>query len=250
MNFYGTWSNNDSDRSSTWRELMCFYIGLKSFEKSIQECEVKWYTDCKNLIYVVKKGSKVGNLHKIVCDINKFCLERKVHISVIWIPRENNLMADKLSRCFDSDDWGISYDIFAQLNKEICNFTIDRFATNYNKKCDRFNSRWWCEECETMNSMDQSWEGENNWIVPPISMLIDVLHKIDHKLVPGVIILPRWQSAAFWPVLKSMVNRNRIKFVQKLPRQGTILSGRGNNGVFCDPLNFDMIVYKINVNKI
>ncbi|VDI63461.1 Hypothetical predicted protein [Mytilus galloprovincialis] len=45
--------------------------------------------------------------------------------------------------------------------------TIDRFATDYNTKCSRFNSKCWCKNTEAIDAFSQNWFGENNWLVPP-----------------------------------------------------------------------------------
>ncbi|VDI17276.1 Hypothetical predicted protein [Mytilus galloprovincialis] len=45
--------------------------------------------------------------------------------------------------------------------------TIDIFATDYNTKCSRFNSKCWCKNTEAIDAFSQNWFGENNWLVPP-----------------------------------------------------------------------------------
>lgn len=54
--------------------------------------------------------------------------------------REQNKIADNLSRYSDCDDWGIHSDVFEELDALWGTHTLDRFATDYNSKCIRFNS--------------------------------------------------------------------------------------------------------------
>ena len=48
-------------------------------------------------------------------------------------------------------------------------FSIDIFANEENHKVTRFNSRFHCPSTEAIDAFSQNWEGENNWLVPPIS---------------------------------------------------------------------------------
>ncbi len=83
-----------------------------------------------------------------------------------------------------------------------------------------------------MNSLDQSWAGEVNWIVPPPRYVIDCIRKLEFDKCVGTLILPEWVSAPFWPFIvdKSGRYRNFIKDVYMLPVVGAIKRGRGNNG--------------------
>ena len=51
-------------------------------------------------------------------------------------------MADCLSRYSDCDDWGIDESVFQILDQLWSKHTVDRFATDYNTKCKRFNSKY------------------------------------------------------------------------------------------------------------
>ena len=77
-----------------------------------------------------------------------------------WIPRHLNLKADLLSRCYDSDDWSIADEIFDNLYARFGPFSIDRFATCYNTKCTKFNSKWFHTQAEVMNALLQNWDEE------------------------------------------------------------------------------------------
>lgn len=82
--------------------------------------------------------------------------------------------------------------------------TIDRFASYYNSKCKRFNSRWWVPGTEGVNSLDQFWGGsEINWAVPPPRLIPSVLQKIAENRAKCTLIIPDWPSAPFYPILRS-----------------------------------------------
>ena len=87
--------------------------------------------------------------------------------SNIHIGSENE-KADSLSRIIDQHDWSISDQVCSFLDMLWGPHTIDRFASFYNNKITRFNSKYWNPGCETIDAFTVDWKGENNWVVPPI----------------------------------------------------------------------------------
>ena len=77
-------------------------------------------------------------------------------------------------------------------------FTVDRFASWYNAKWVRFNSRFWNPGCEAVDTFAQDWVGENNWVVPPPSQIVRTWHHFQTCKAKGVLIVPLWKGAAFW----------------------------------------------------
>jgi hypothetical protein len=119
------------------------------------------------------------DLHEICLKIHDVCDSNGIFFTVIWIPRSGNAEADYLSRCFDSDDWSVNKDVFRYLNVKWGPFTIDRFSTHCNNNCKRFNSRWWVPGTEAVYCLTQNWFNENNRLVPPPSMVIQCIDKLE-----------------------------------------------------------------------
>jgi hypothetical protein len=84
-----------------------------------------------------------------------------------WVPREENVKAEKISKSTNCDDWEIDEDVFTKLNNVCGPHAIDRFASYYNTKYKVFNSNYWCPGTTCINAFDQHWRQENNCIVPP-----------------------------------------------------------------------------------
>ena len=120
---------------------------------------------------------------KLLSKINGLIISmEKSHGNVVWIPRCENEEADFWSRVVDYNDWGIQ----SQWFKKICNAcqmiaTIDRFADNENKKCARFNSRFFHHEAEAIDCFTQDWGRDKNWVEPPIH-LVYIFHIISDIL--------------------------------------------------------------------
>ena len=56
--------------------------------------------------------------------------------------------------------------------------SVDRFATDYNAKCSRFNSRWWCPSNECVDAFKSLWSGDINWLVSLSRLVCKVMTKL------------------------------------------------------------------------
>ncbi|KAK3108944.1 hypothetical protein FSP39_019460 [Pinctada imbricata] len=202
----GTWSSIESLESSTWRELVALSRVYNSLADSLEGQTIKWFTDSQNVARIMKVGSSKSTLQDIAMNVVSRCEEKSVSISTCWVPRAENKRADLLSRSCDSDDWKVTPLSFVTLDNLWGPHTVDRFATDYNTKCTRFNSRWWCPGTEQVDAFKCSWEGENNWLVPPPRFVCATVAKLKQEHAKGTLVVPRWTSAPFWPILLNYEN--------------------------------------------
>ena len=59
--------------------------------------------------------------------------------------------------------------------------SVDRFASNLNNQCKRFNSRWWCPGTEGVDAFGQSWANEVNWLVPPPRLILSIVENASRE---------------------------------------------------------------------
>ena len=119
----------------------------------------------------------------------------------MWIPRSENTRADYISKIIDFDDWGTSCEFFDFMDKIWGPHTIDWFASNLNKKIDRYNAKFWNPDVEAVDAFSQNWEKEVNWLVPPIYLVCTVMKHLIHCRARGTLIVPRWPSSPFWTMI-------------------------------------------------
>lgn len=243
----GSWSEQEQSYSSTWRELEGLHRVLASSVDTMGGNKIKWITDSKNVVSIVQVGSTKPYLQDISIQIDQLCSINDIELLPVWMPRKNIQHADFLSRCSDSDDWGISAYIFDDFNKVWGPYSIDCFATDYNAKCNRFYSRWWCPRTLGIDAFKFSWSRENCWLVPPPRLICKVIHKLKADKTSGTLVVPEWKSAPFWPLLHS--NDSYSKYVKGrfvLDKRHLIVSGRGKNGIFVnEKLKFQMVAFKL-----
>ena len=91
--------------------------------------------------------------------------------------------------------------------------------------------------CSAVDALSQDWRvgggGENNWLCPPVSMVVDVIKNARACCWTGTLIVPVWLSGYFWPLLKPRPSRlasfvTDVVSLQK--RSDLIIPGLGQTG--------------------
>ncbi|KAK6172774.1 hypothetical protein SNE40_016367 [Patella caerulea] len=246
--FVGHWSVCESNQSSTWRELEAMKRVLFSCGRDLEGYTLRWYTDCKNVVSIVEKGSGNEILQSKSLEINKFCSEGDIKVIPVWMARECNQKADRLSRQSDKDDWQIDDFMFHKLDNMFGPHTFDRFSNEYNAKCCKFNSKVWCPYTSGVDAFSTSWSGENNWLVPPPHLVSSTIDKIiNEQLKECTLVVPVWVSAPYWPKIHD--GSSFLKYIvrQEMFSAKHIRKGYGKNGIFgSKKVEFNMIALKIN----
>lgn len=198
---HGQWNESEAMESSTWRELKAVQLVLASIAHKLANNNVRWFTDNKNVEHILFVGSKNNKLQLLALEVFKLTRKYCIRLEPEWIPREENLIADYLSRIVDLDDWMLNPEVFKQLDLVWGPHTVDRFANSSNNQVNRFNSRYWNPGSEAIDCFTVNWTGENNWWCPPIGIVLRVIKHASACGCSGTLIVPEWPSAAFWPVL-------------------------------------------------
>ena len=78
----------------------------------IQGQILKHRIDNKNVERVLSVGSRTPDLQELVIDIFLLCIQHNIQLVPEWIPREENVVADEISKTIDVDDYICSVQIF------------------------------------------------------------------------------------------------------------------------------------------
>ncbi|VDI45185.1 Hypothetical predicted protein [Mytilus galloprovincialis] len=206
--FHCMLNENEKKLSSTWRELRAIQLSLNSFEPDLKCKIVKWHTDNQNCVNIINKGSTKLHLQHLAYDIFRICTRSGITLCPTWIPRCENFKADFISKMVDIDDWQTSFQFFTFMNEIWGPYTIDRFANFHNTKLKRFNSKFWNPGSTAIDAFAQNWTMENNWMVPPISLVAKSIKHLILCRAEGTLIVPKWPSSAFW----SLIFNRRLEF--------------------------------------
>ena len=151
-----------------------------------------------------------------------------------WIPRSLNERADLLSRFVDKDDWCVNPSVFRLVDARWGPHTIDRFTSYYNAQLPRFNSKF-ASGCSGVDALVQDWSGENNWVCPPVGLVVDAVTLLTACSGRGTLIIPEWPSAYFWPLLRDGPSgfKSFVREIFVLPaRKDLILEGPGQRQIY------------------
>jgi len=113
---------------------------LKSFWGKLANERVHSFTDNQNIVRIVQRGNPKTLLQGETLDIFSTCVDSKIRLELVWMPREQNELADYYSRVMDYDDYMLNLSIFTWLDGLSGLHSVDRFANSVNAHIDRFNT--------------------------------------------------------------------------------------------------------------
>ena len=224
------WTDSESLQSSTWRELCAIEFSLRSCAPVLKGSHVKWFTDSQAAARIVEVGSMKLDLHKIARRIFDICVQSGIYLDIQWIPRTLNQQADYISPLIDVDYWQTTSDLFSSLNERWGQHSVDCFANYYNHKLPRFFSRFWNPNTAGIDFFIQPLRGENCWVVPPVSIVSRVLHYMKSQNAVGIVVLPFWPSAHYWPLLTSKYLKYISAYSMHIGNQ-SLIHGRNLNSL-------------------
>ena len=166
-----------------------------------------------------------------------------------WIPRSQNDRADYLSRIIDSDDWGISNDLFNFIKDKFGHIEVDWFASSHNAKVNCFYSKFWNPGCAGVDAFAEHWGNRFGLFVPPVSVVHHVLKKMAFDYAKGVLVIPCWKSAIFWPLLcpNGTFIPQVTGFIDLPTSKNFFTKCKNGKGIFGNKdLNFNMVVLEVN----
>lgn len=83
-------------------------------------------------------GSRVPELQELALGIFQIAMRYQISIEPEWVPREENKLADYLSRIIDYDEWMVNPSLFiiGAIDSIWGPHTVDRFTNSYKTDLD------------------------------------------------------------------------------------------------------------------
>jgi hypothetical protein len=200
-------SEEEQSLSSGHRELLALFRALEEREQAkgvwSEKTTLYWLTDSENLVTFLRKGSKKRDIQAQLLAVLEKARALNAKIEPIHLRREDPRiqLADGGSKIPDSDDWSIDEASFQKLNTKYGPFTIDLFAADNNAKVKNFYSECFSKSSKGVNAFCHSWDGEKAWVCPPVKCIISAVGKIEKTKGSGVLLIPKWPTARFWPII-------------------------------------------------
>ncbi|MEW8544538.1 MAG: reverse transcriptase domain-containing protein, partial [Candidatus Thiodiazotropha sp.] len=247
-------SESEAKLSSTYRELRALEYAIQCFSSSLEGHFVKVYTENQNVVRLVSRGSTETNIQSLAKTIFALSIKHHIMLEVAWVPRECNAEADFYSKMFDWDDWGVSPHIFEFFNSKWGPYHVDRFADDSNKKCQVFNSQFWTPGTAGVDAFAFDWSGVNNWLAPPVCLVPRVLRQLVLNRAFGTLVVPKWQSAIFWPLLidsqSGSFNDLVVESVEYQKPKHFFVPGSDKNSLFAiSPFVSNILVLRLDARR-
>ena len=138
----GSWSLEEMGRSSTFCQLRATKHVLESLVPHLEGSKVLHGTDNKNIEIIVSVGSQKADLHDEAVSIYKLCRAYDIRLTVEWVSRDYNVVADELSRIEDVNDYMLDRSCFMSLDRLWGPHLVDCFPSKKTKQLERFCSRF------------------------------------------------------------------------------------------------------------
>ena len=101
-----------------------------------------WYTDNFGTQQIIKCGSNRRHIQSNkthIHNIFNLTFDHNIHLEVFWVGRGHNNEADKIFKTIDFDNWYTNLLLVNILEQRGRKKSIDRFASDINRKSKRFN---------------------------------------------------------------------------------------------------------------
>jgi hypothetical protein len=159
-----------------------------------------------------------------------------------------NKEADALSRLsdlVDTDDWSITSEFFKILDVRWGPFTLDCFSNFYNCKVSKLYSLFCVPNTSSVDAFSFNWHGEFCLLVPTVALVGRCLEHILRCNAKGVLVVPFWPSAFFWPLLQGHFCRFVVDFL-RVKGSKILQAGRNTNSLLgSQDFNSDMLALLI-----
>ncbi len=159
-------------QSSTYRELLGISFCLQAM---VHMCEVRFvvlHVDAANLLGIVLRGSPKLSINELTRELFWFCLRHRIPMSVEWVPREENVFADDISKMLIPEDNSMLFRrFFGLLDERWGPHTVDHFSSSANNLCANLFALHSCKGAAGINVFGQLWTGENCWINYPCRLI-------------------------------------------------------------------------------
>ncbi|XP_068680072.1 uncharacterized protein [Montipora foliosa] len=204
----GRWSPEEQLMHINTSELLAIQFGLQSFFNDCRHSHIKVFTDNTTAVSYLRN---MGGSHSTLCndiswEIWLWCKVRDLWLTVAHIPGSENTIADKASRIFnDASEWQLDKTCFDNLAKMFGYPDIDMFSSrlNFQVKCYVF---WEPDpNAYAVDAFTLDWGEYFSYMFPPFRVIPQVLQKIEEEQAKVFLIVPQWETQAWYPKLARML---------------------------------------------
>ena len=215
----GNWSLDESKHHINYLEMFAVWLALKSFKNTVTNKHVKLLVDNMTAVTIISHmgTSHSWELNELAKQIWMWCIDNNIWLTIAHIPGIENIQADKESRKTRREtEWTLNKEFFkAAIHRLQVQPTIDLFASRLNFQLPQYVAYQPDPGALAINAFSISWKLYSFYAFPPFSIILQVLQKITEEKSTGLLVVPKWHTQVWWPMLMSMLIQQPLL----LPRQ-------------------------------
>jgi len=215
IDIWGTFTSEQSRKSSSWRELYTSAELLEIVGSLLSGCIVPLYLDSQvsvmNLGGDIPQypgnffgGSKKEDLQELVVRIFNLTEQYNFGIHPIWIPRDQNERADFNSHLneYNHYDFSLKSEIFHQLETLYGPHTIDRFSSDDSAQLPHYNTKFYSKNASGLDAFMFNWGYDhNNYVFPPPALVGTTLQYAQKCQAKLTLVFLEWYSRPYMNIL-------------------------------------------------
>ena len=220
----GEWLPEEREFHINYLELKAAWFALKCFVEQVKGKHVRIMIDNTTAVACI---NHMGTSHSDACNlithtIWQWCIDNYVWLSAAYIPGKENTAADEESRKTNLDaEWKLNSEFLrAALEKLKEEPVVDLFASRLNKQMKQYISFRPDPEALAVDAFSLSWQDLHFYAFPPFSVITAVLRKVMRDRARGIIVVPRWKTQVWWPMLMRLLDQDPVP----LPMKNSTLS--------------------------
>ena len=188
QNVSGVWSDQEK-----LLHINLLEMGLQAFQENVSGHHVTAMCDNSTVVaYVNKQG---GTVSRALCLLTSRLLRLDVHLDARYLPGENNVLADVLSRRGQvvGTEWSLHPQVARSLLRVWVNPSIDLFATCLNAKLPLYCSLVPDPQAVFEDAFRHPWDDLDLYAFPPFPLVGRVIARVqESSRVAMILVAPLW----------------------------------------------------------
>ena len=197
QNVSGVWSDQEKLLHINLLEMNALFLGLQAFQEDVSGRHVTAMCDNSTVVaYVNKQGCTVSRaLCLLTSRLLRWTESFDVHLDARYLPGENNVLADVLSRRGQvvGTEWSLHPQVARSLLRVWGNPSIDLFATCLNAKLPLYCSLVPDPQAVFEDAFRHPWDDLDLYVFPPFALVGRVIARVQQSSrVAMTLVAPLW----------------------------------------------------------
>ena len=202
----GMWTGRACGRHINYLELLAVYHTVAHFFGELRGEHVLLWEDNTTVMHVLSnRTTRSPHLMHLLRKVWRLLDGAGIALTVRYIPSDQNVLADALSRGSPFDDLRLRGATWRELERRWGPHDVDRYAAPESARLARFNSVLPCGESEGAPALAQCWAGTNSYVFAPPTELPRVAQLLQEcPSAAATLVVPHWPAQAWFQGLASI----------------------------------------------